>query len=203
MANGHYSHICKNGHPLSYSTSAAGYLSGTFTCDCCHNSHSCGLGRYNCRHCKFDVCNQCAASFKTSPTPIHNCRKGHSLTFTKDQTDYPDNTFVCDSCHRGGACSLGRWNCALCKYDICSLCRLPPMPAHHLPVTVPSSCQNPSVHVRIHCPKGHFLYESTHSAGYICGKFSCDQCHEGGYCSAGRFCCQACKYDLCKACKPY
>ncbi len=216
VTNGQYCHICRNGHPLSYSNSSANYFSGSFSCDYCHNSFPCGVGRYNCTSCKFDVCNQCAATFKPRPMPIHNCKSGHPLVYTRIEAS--SASYTCDLCQRQGVCSLGRWNCAVCQYDVCGFCRLPPMsspcstPSHtpnHYPVMnhhhhTPAACSSPShsPHMRTHCPNGHYLYQTTHSVGYVGGKFCCNQCHQGGYCSTGRFCCQMCKFDLCKLCKP-
>ncbi len=240
MNNGQYSHVCRSGHPLNYSNSSGGYFSGSFSCDYCHNSYPCTVGRYNCMHCKFDVCNQCASGFKPAATPVYNCKFGHTLVYTSNQMGYPTNTYACDACHRQGMCTLGRWNCPTCQYDICSFCRLPPatgpapysvpfsapapvpysMPQYQsppqpapysypmpyqgpIPGSYPAPYPAPNPYMKTQCPSGHFLQQTTFGAGYMGGMYCCDQCHQSGYCSMGRFCCPACKYDLCKSCKPY
>ena len=225
-------HLCKNGHELAYTNTCSGYYAGTFTCDYCHTARSCIEGRYNCASCKFDVCNNCATNFKPVAQHINHCKSGHPLVFTNNQSGYSMGTYTCDSCHKIGNCSLGRWNCGSCKYDICSFCRPPPMqgpapnpdsypvgspivpdpyqpgqggypPPTSYPAQYPSpGYMQPAYGNKTHCPNGHPLYETTSCLGYAGELFTCNQCGQSYYCSSGRFSCLACKYDLCKACRP-
>ena len=49
---------CKSGHDLKLSQDPSGYLMGKFSCDICHSSFDCAVGRLTCP-CKYDVCPGC------------------------------------------------------------------------------------------------------------------------------------------------
>lgn len=75
-------------------------------------------------------------TYQTVPTTVHlppapinptpgplKCPSGHGLLFSKSATGYYNSTFKCNKCFNQYPCSVGRWNCSTCKFDICKLCR--------------------------------------------------------------------------------
>lgn len=170
---------CKQNHPLSWTTEAAGYAMGVFSCDGCHKSNQCGSGRWSCPGCKFDICPHC----RPAPAPNSICKKGHALTWCTEAAGYAMGVFSCDGCRTSSQCGNGRWACKDCKYDICPKCNPPPKP-HQF------------------CKKNHPLIWTTDGAGYAMNVFSCDNCHKSNQCGTGRWFCKDCKYDICPNCRP-
>ncbi len=52
------------------------------------------------------------------------------------------------------------------------------------------------------CPNGHDLVVSKSQVGYPGGYYMCASCQKVLQCSAGRWNCQTCGYDICPECKP-
>jgi len=156
---------------------------GTYSCDLCHKSTKCDVGRWACAPCKFDVCPTCQPPLPP-PVPMTafiQCKSMHPLQWSVDGTGYLMSKFNCDICHKSTECSAGRFSCAACKYDVCRTCRQPDFSK---------------------CSKGHVLAWSIDSTGYLMGKFSCDVCHKSSDCINGRWGCAGCKYDVCPHCNP-
>ena len=87
---------------------------------------------------------------------VYSCPKGHDLKWTDTITkDYTEEYYSCDKCGITLDCSLKRWWCDECIYDICSSC----LPHHIDPL--------PQL-----CTKGHDLVWETKSypgkPHYIC-----------------------------------
>ena len=163
---------CKSGHTLIYSESQ--YSTGQYTCDACKRTGNCALGRWNCPYCNYDIC-----AFCRPPGPMPGPMPGPNPYPVPGPMPNP--------------------------YPVPGPVPYPypmpgPMPG---PYPIPGPVPNPNpVVYKTHCPSGHFLYDCTSSDGYMDGMFSCNECHNSGYCGAGRFACLTCKYDLCKSCKP-
>ena len=102
----------------------------------------------------------------------------HPMNWTGDPSGYMGGVFSCDKCHKSQPCANGRLSCVPCKYDICSTC----------------AC--------VQCAKNHLLAFTTDSSGYMGGVFACDSCHKSQPCTAGRWSCPPCKYDVCTQCRP-
>eukprot|EP00829_Urostomides_striatus_P018690 TRINITY_DN687_c0_g1_i2.p2 TRINITY_DN687_c0_g1~~TRINITY_DN687_c0_g1_i2.p2 ORF type:complete len:238 (-),score=110.47 TRINITY_DN687_c0_g1_i2:17-730(-) len=51
------------------------------------------------------------------------------------------------------------------------------------------------------CAKGHPLEWCLDASGYTSGQYKCDCCGKSGSCTAGRFFCKFCKYDMCLDCE--
>lgn len=216
---------CRSGHNLEYDYSSDGYPCSCFSCDSCHQSYNCSEGRYNCRYCKWDICNNCSNQYKPKPNPVSFCKLGHPLTY--NSIYYPGGSYACDMCHRSFPSHGERWCCTSCQYDICPFCRPPcPIPGPFPRPPVPGPAPNPNPYPYDpnpnpyppydpnpynpnpyqpsddRCPSGHILSPSTDSYGYPGGMYSCDKCHNSYYCGANmRYNCSICKYDICAGCK--
>jgi len=119
--------------------------------------------------------------------PTHACKKNHGLNFSS--MVYEGGKYGCDICKAEGECIKGRWNCAICKYDICNKCREPPTRED-----MPTSIMTP------YCYAGHqarYIFDE-----YPTGKYQCNLCNEVGECSKGRWNCPSCYFDICSLCCP-
>eukprot|EP00831_Metopus_contortus_P061583 TRINITY_DN5346_c0_g1_i1.p1 TRINITY_DN5346_c0_g1~~TRINITY_DN5346_c0_g1_i1.p1 ORF type:complete len:261 (+),score=-14.32 TRINITY_DN5346_c0_g1_i1:531-1313(+) len=200
-------------------------------CDYCHNNFPCSMGRYNCNYCKFDVCQNCYNMMVKPPMPPmppmpfgggKMCQMGHPLQFTYSTANSNFGCFKCSSCNEPSvACSLGRWACFNCNYNVCTKCMpaggmpapmpspmpapMPaPMPGPYGPPPGPYPSPYPSPYgATSTCKMGHPLTHTTNAAGYWDGMYQCAMCMAKYGCSTGRFSCVSCHYDLCKNCKPY
>ena len=175
---------CNKMHPLTWTTDSAGYMAGVFSCDICKKSQQAGNGRWSCAACKYDVCSTCRPAEEPVAPPVPmtafiQCNSMHPLTWTASTAGYMMGKFSCDICKKSMPASFGRWSCPGCKYDVCHVCRSP---------------------VEKKCKSGHTLMFSADSAGYMGGKYACDNCHKTQECSTGRYTC-SCKFDLCPNCQ--
>lgn len=57
--------------------------------------------------------------------PKYVCKKKHTLWWSVNSKNYPSEIFICDVCHESQKCSVGRWHCVPCSYDVCFHCRNP------------------------------------------------------------------------------
>lgn len=180
---------------MNWTTDSTGYMGGVYSCDKCHKSTSCANGRWACLPCKYDACPNC---FAPPPPPVPmtafiQCNSLHPLVWSTDSSGYMMGKFSCDTCKKTSDAAMGRWTCAACKYDVCPLCRPPEAPVAP-PVPFMAYLQ---------CNTGHPLVWSASTGGYMMGVFACDTCKKGGQqAGIGRWCCPACKYDICHACRP-
>ena len=111
------------------------------------------------------------------------CPENHILIWTSNRTPcYSDNNYVCDKCGIVLHCSLRRWWCEKCTYDLCPSC----LPHHNKPQTQT-------------CNEGHDLIWTTepYSGGH---GYRCDCCGIALPGKSGRWCCYDCQYDLCAYC---
>lgn len=153
------------------------------------------------------------------------CAKGHHLAWNTGTEGYGP-VFSCDNCKKSSSTSSGRWNCMMCKYDICTKCRSPSFPNPNvmppafmpsvsvpgvtvtvspgpLPGPVISSAPGPALSPAAYqCGKAHALQWSASAVQYPFGKFSCDLCKKSTDCANGRWNCQSCQYDICTNCRP-
>ena len=115
---------CKQGHYLAFNVSSVDYMAGMFTCDVCHKNYPCGVGRYNCDYCKFDICQACQCKVaKTPATCNKTCGSGHPLHYNTDTTGCTYHTYSCSICKNSGIpCASGRWTCYGCNYNVCVCC---------------------------------------------------------------------------------
>ena len=168
---------CKGGHGLLYTR--VDYPMGKYSCDMCHRSYPCFGARWMCVPCQYDICPFCR------PPPITNfCPSGHKIEQTGSCDGYTGDVYVCSRC--GIPRSFGdglRWNCEICKYDVCLVCKPP----------TDDDC----------CLAGHKIEKTGSSDGYSGDTYPCAKC--GQNCSFGdglRWNCEICKYDVCPKCKP-
>lgn len=185
-----YAPQCPSGHVLTFSGFA--YPDGYYNCDVCKNPGACAQGRWFCQFCSYDMCPNCrpppeeakSAVEAKAPVSIHKCEAGHDLEFSRFL--YQCGRYICNRCRGTGVCSLGRWFCTGCSYDICPACRPAPAP-------------KPGCAMGATCDAGHPLKFSF--APYQCGQYRCNVCRQGGYCCLGRWFCSTCSYDMCQNCK--
>ncbi len=189
---------CSHGHLLEWSESSSGYMSSSFSCDCCKSSHHCNQGRWNCRSCKYDVCMNCRAAPESAKGSKFSCRKGHQLVWSCSRDGYGGSNFVCDNCKTSQSLCGGRWNCLSCKYDICSACRSGPGSSPFVTVTV-SSCHAQQASSPFNCDKGHTVEWSCDQ--YPGNSYICNVCKRSAKCSLGRWFCRGCHYDVCPSCR--
>eukprot|EP01022_Parablepharisma_sp_SALTPOND_P024933 TRINITY_DN5629_c0_g1_i2.p1 TRINITY_DN5629_c0_g1~~TRINITY_DN5629_c0_g1_i2.p1 ORF type:complete len:1130 (+),score=51.26 TRINITY_DN5629_c0_g1_i2:173-3562(+) len=172
---------CSKGHSLIFSTDS--YKCGKYRCDKCRTNGNCEDGRWFCKDCQYDICQNCRprpAAATTGKSPIMRCIKGHTLNFSTHA--YRGGKYICNRCRTKESCEDGRWFCKDCEYDICQHCRAPPK----RPI--------------MNCIKGHALnFSTTHL--YPGGEYLCDRCRSRGNCEDGRWLCERCEYDICANCR--
>lgn len=182
---------CANGHPLKLLK-----VQAPFRCDLCRNQRH--GDRYSCAECKYDVCTNCRGTQNTSAQKNEDvkgaakimtaCPKGHELVCKK-----PSNLIsplsICSACGQVTHFSSPHWICEACSYYLCSKCRTP---------TAPPSTQPKALTLR--CTMNHTLRFEHEVYPENC--FDCDKCTRQGVCTAGRWHCGVCNYDLCACCAP-
>lgn len=62
------------------------------------------------------------------------CPNGHPLVISMDESGYPGGYYMCANCNKVKQCSLARWNCQTCNYDICPECK----PVEEVPMEPPA-----------------------------------------------------------------
>lgn len=117
----------------------------------------------------------------------HLCNYGHHLKYTTSSLGYYSGSFRCDICGANQYCSSGRYNCGICKWDVCKFCSNKYKP-HSKPILT--------------CRSGHSLLYSRNWIGYTTSKYRCDICSRTYSTISGRWNCNYCKYDVCSFCRP-
>ena len=115
---------CKSGHPLTYT---ALKYEGSYGCDLCGRLFPSTEIRWCCTICQYDICPFCRPSNPMPPPYNPNpsiCPSGHPLDQTGSADGYYGETYSCNICHQARSFGDGlRWNCSICKYDICPICK--------------------------------------------------------------------------------
>ena len=182
---------CKNGHKLK--TFVPG-RSG-FGCDGCGKSLSANAQVYGCRHCNYDLCNNCnqkqGASSKKQNNNNSNadCENGHPLKkFIPGRWGYG-----CDGCGRSISPNETLYGCRKCDYDLCENC-------HSIKKSL--SSQSNEGKSKIRCPKGHSLIGNINPYNHSYGSIGwiCNVCRQGFLSETITFHCSSCQYDLCNGC---
>ena len=170
-------------HSLYWSLDSIGYKDGNYKCAVCSSESQCSKGRWNCAECKYNVCSLC----KQGKALFISCKNNHKLTWSNSDKGYTDKNYNCSICDQVKVCENGRWNCAQCKYEICSECR---------PLISPEA-----IRIYTECNKGHMLEWSRNFEGYQDKSSICATCGIKQACPQGRWCCLEDKYNVCPACR--
>lgn len=111
--------IC--GDKLLYDKFMDRYESDRFLCDICLRSKQIAGGVYHCKHCRFDVCNNCPDLLNTLKLRI--CQKcGNQLYHLHALTDPVTGKYVCFLCEREGVDQDGVFACENCEFRMCPEC---------------------------------------------------------------------------------
>jgi hypothetical protein len=183
---------CEEGHKMKFvaeTNPKAKYL-----CNQCSKLFLGRVHRWRCDTCDFDLCRECEeppSNFvQEGPIPeVTECGKGHPLAYV---TDYIESgTYQCDVCKMMSSCGDGRWACATCGQNLCTVCK-PNEEGERgdqLPFAETTSCT-----------EGHPLVYSTKPYPEN-DKFICDKCDKLDNAVEGRWHCKACQYDICSECR--
>ena len=132
---------CFEGHPLIYSLDSYGHSSGYFSCKNCNQTINCNNGRFECKACLHNICNNCKKNlesleadpnsgriqpiiFKPVPSSIINlqCHKKHFLKYSNSFV-HPSLFYTCQKCQRSNLNKIdGRYSCQECNYNVCLKC---------------------------------------------------------------------------------
>ncbi|OMJ84260.1 hypothetical protein SteCoe_14683 [Stentor coeruleus] len=175
--------LCLNGHDLIIKKDSKSRI-----CDLCFAEFR-NVNDYYCYFCDFDMCFQCAQSFKSSIHAQYKCYLGHELVDYRDEGMIIDlkefDTQTCRFCNKKFE-SKGFY-CILCMYFVCIECNQ--VIEYLLNIEKPIPCKNK------HILKWRFqeLYYEW------CLSIKCDSCQKS-YLGAGFFGCAACRYNVCIRC---
>jgi hypothetical protein len=103
--------VCKKGHSLSLSRYAEGGYTTGYICDLCRRRGSCGVERWFCRACHFDVCLVCQ--------PSYQCFHGHKASIGNDLAPLSWECFVCGK--KGDRFGY-QWTCTQKCIHVCTTC---------------------------------------------------------------------------------
>jgi len=207
---------CSRGHTLQLKSISA-MLNRLFICGSCSDVVRFSGSRWVCESCSYYLCEKCrdpkntSGSSSTSTTYKYTetikttiiispkCTKNHTLKY--DYTIYPDNSYLCDRCDREGKCTSGRWRCATCNFDICTVCSPAPSSEKFVVYYEKAGKESAPVSSTIitTCLSDHLLWYSTYS--YLSGQYECNKCFKLKNCADGRWFCLQCEYDICLECR--
>ena len=117
------------------------------------------------------------------------CNNNHNLEFTslRSEANKFASFYKCNKCKKYGfLCSVGRFACLQCGYNLCWKCKHPE-----------------KVYLTQMCLKNHpLIYTYETGLKYLNGKYDCDICKTKDLsCKEGRYACLKCVYDICHKCR--
>jgi hypothetical protein len=114
----------------------------------------------------------------------YKCPKDHRLEFSDTDFTYDSKTYKCVNCQVTKSCKESRYNCFMCKWNLCLSCA-----EVYRPKQVPM----------MKCMAGHDLIYKENK--YPAGFFSCAQCNRQYPSNQKRWNCSMCNFDVCYFCR--
>ena len=115
----------------------------------------------------------------------YSCEAGHKLKYDDSNTGYNAGQYTCSICKQCFSCQQKRYNCFMCKWDICMNC---------------AEQYRPKAVQMMKCTAGHKLEYKENK--YPMGYFTCAQCNRNYQCHIKRWNCKQCNFDICFFCRP-
>jgi len=97
------------------------YDSDKFLCDICLKTHHIASGVYHCKHCKFDVCNNCPDFLNVQQQRV--CQKcGYQIYHVHSLPDPINGKYTCFLCDNECLDYNGVFACENCEFFMCPSC---------------------------------------------------------------------------------
>ena len=179
--------FCTQSHKLQWTDDRTiDYFGNKYRCDLCGSVYFCDSKRWWCKICSYDLCPSCRPYKPPSPSPSpplssslsKTCDNGHELAWRTEDYDLSPG-YICNGCTARLPCRSGRWQCPLCKYDLCPYCS-----------------------TNLVCKNNHTLiwYSKEREDYDYAPEYECNGCNSINESKLGRWHCSDCFYNLCVNC---